>query len=446
MAQRVTATQFGYDGLWKKLRNSLKQFKEKCANVVVVFDGVSKPNEHRRTDPERASSVKFNDDGCVLPALLRDEFLLILHNLEIQVYVSSGEADPTIVKMARKHNAYIVARDSDYYLYEIQKGYVPLPDLALSTLEGQYYHMRDVFQDMTQRSVALWATTIAFDFIDLEVLQNQVSMINASDKRQFNHWLANIASDDEKRRRLICQFCLLRYIQELGETTAYNNLITLFSEDKLEFNQVMQSYVNLSSETPLLTQNGNEIPEFLNELYTNGKLDRAVIDILVTRQVLHLWQGTNIVHFNLLLPMCHILLTWDYSKSNSTNLASTVIFNEQTYNPLELIQSDDLPLLAEFVDLDESKRKGFILGCVDFALKPLESINWDGVHRDYKLWLCLLKLWLHTKEIKSVVLEATCLAMIVTFLKHSLLDTYDETEGNYHNQYFCKEISHSSSK
>ncbi|CAF4090645.1 unnamed protein product [Rotaria sp. Silwood2] len=171
MAQRVTATQFGYDGLWEKLRNSLRQFKEQCANVVVVFDGVSKPNERRRSDPERASSVKFDDDDCSLPSLLRDELLLILHNLQIEVYVSPGEADPMIVQMARKHDAYIVARDSDYYLYEIQKGYVPLPDLTLLTLKGQYYCMMDVFPGMTQQSVALWATAIAFDFICLDVLQ-----------------------------------------------------------------------------------------------------------------------------------------------------------------------------------------------------------------------------------------------------------------------------------
>ncbi|CAF4684792.1 unnamed protein product [Rotaria sp. Silwood1] len=446
MVQRVTATQFGYDGLWEKLRNSLKQFKEKCANVVVVFDGVSKPNKHRRVDPERASSVKFNDDGCGLPSLLRDEFLLVLYNLQIQVHVSSGEADPMIVKMARKHDAYIVARDSDYYLYEVKKGYVPLSYLTFPTLDGRYYHMRDVFQGMTQKSVALWATTIAFDFIDLEAIQNQCSMINAFDKKQFNRWLKNTDSDDEKQRRLSCQFSLLRYIQQVDEMEAYEKLITLVSQNQLEFDDAMQSYIDLAFETSLMTQHGNEIPEFLIKLYSNGKLDRAVIDILVTRQILHNWQGTNLIHFNLLLPMCHILFKWDYSKAKATNHSSTVIFNEQTFNPLELIPSDDLPSFDEFLYFDESKRKGFVLGCVDFALKSLGSLKWDDVHRDYKLWLCLLKLWLHTKETQSVVVVATCLAMIISFLKHALLDTYDETEGDYRNRNFCKEIIQSLSK
>jgi hypothetical protein len=95
----------------------------------------------------------------------------VLHDLNIKVHIAPGEADPMIVQMARKRDAYIVARDSDYFLYGDTKGYVPLDKLEFPTLQGEYYYMQDVFQDMTQRGVALWATTIAYDFITLDVLQ-----------------------------------------------------------------------------------------------------------------------------------------------------------------------------------------------------------------------------------------------------------------------------------
>jgi hypothetical protein len=77
-----------------------------------------------------------------------------------------------IVQMARKHDAYIVARDSDYFLCGDTKDYVPLDTWAFRTpLKGNYYYMQDVFQNMTQQGVALWAVTIAYDFISLDVLQ-----------------------------------------------------------------------------------------------------------------------------------------------------------------------------------------------------------------------------------------------------------------------------------
>ena len=35
---------FSYDGLSKKFEEILKEFKDKCANVMVVFDGISQSN------------------------------------------------------------------------------------------------------------------------------------------------------------------------------------------------------------------------------------------------------------------------------------------------------------------------------------------------------------------------------------------------------------------
>ena len=169
--KRETDTPFAYDGLWKKLRNNLKHFKANCATLLVVFDGVFKVKQHLRDVPERASSVKFEDSNYQLPSLIREEFMSILHELEIDIHVAPAEADPVVVNMARKHDAYVVALDTDYYLYEIKKGYVPLSQLALLQLEAQCYQMTDVFQRMTPHSVALWATAITYDFIDLEVLE-----------------------------------------------------------------------------------------------------------------------------------------------------------------------------------------------------------------------------------------------------------------------------------
>lgn len=95
----------------------------------------------------------------------------VLHQLNINVRIAPGQADPMIVQIATEHNAFIVARDSDYFLYKNTKGYVPLDTLHLSTLQGEFYHMEDVFKDMSQQSVTLWATTITYEIITLDVLQ-----------------------------------------------------------------------------------------------------------------------------------------------------------------------------------------------------------------------------------------------------------------------------------
>jgi hypothetical protein len=173
MAQRLTGTPFGYDGCWKKFRDTLSLFKEKCSDVTVVFDGILKSNSRRRPDPYRPCNSYFVDDKEQkrLPTLLRLEFIGLLHDLNIKTLVAEGEADSFIVGMARKNNAYIVSYDSDYHLYELPQGFVSLRYLDLKTLVGPCFKMTNVFDGMNKEGVALWATLIGNNFVSFDKLQ-----------------------------------------------------------------------------------------------------------------------------------------------------------------------------------------------------------------------------------------------------------------------------------
>lgn len=178
ITERITGRKFANDGLSEKFRSILKEFKDKCKNVYVVFDGAFGLNTHRRPDPKRDSTIQFDNSHSRLSPLLNDQLKHILRELKIEVQVADGEADPLIVQMAKKHNAYIVARDSDYFLYVAPKGYVPLDTLAFSTLDGKYYYMHDVFQNMTPQCVALWGTTITYNFISFNDLQVTIHFLS----------------------------------------------------------------------------------------------------------------------------------------------------------------------------------------------------------------------------------------------------------------------------
>jgi hypothetical protein len=257
-------------------------------------------------------------------------------------------------------------------------------------------------------------------------------MKKADDAKQFRHWLDDPKSDSEKRQRLTCQYNLLRYIQQVGYTEAFNKIIALVPEEHRElFKQLMENYVHVSLPTRKLTKNGNEIHPYLNNMCVDGKLDPDVIDILVYRQILRHWKGSNPIHLRLLSPMCYILIKWDHSISNNTNHHPMITFNGQPYNALELIGSDNLPSLDELTDMDLDTAKRRVLGCIDFALGSKEQLHWNDIHGDYKLSFCLLKLWLHRKTEHSKSLEVILMALIISFLKHILLDTYGETKGKH---------------
>lgn len=253
---------------------------------------------------------------------------------------------------------------------------------------------------------------------------------NAIGKREFNRWLNEIGSDEDKRQRLICQFYLLRYIQKVGYDKAYEDVTKLISsEDQVEFNKIIEGYDIISTKDSIFTLNHNPIPKFLFNGYVNGKIDRATIDIVMTRNVLRCWERTDETYLKLLLPICHIILKWDNSKSMNQLNSSLVTFNGKEYNPFELVDSDNLPLLDDIHKIDATYRKKFVLGCVDFAGHPKEPITWKQIHGDYKFWLSVLKLWYRPNQENDCKLKTMLVAMIISFLKHVFLDTYGETQG-----------------
>ena len=212
-------------------------------------------------DPQRPSSIRFNKSRCRLPPLLHDQLMSI-------------------------------ARDTDYFLYEQTKGYVPLD---FPTLQARYYHMKDVFQNMTQDDVALWATTIIYNFIKFDVLEVVIdfSSFNQRSKYYYMYILGKISN--EKYQRIRCLYNMLRYIQQVGYVEAFTKIFEL-------------------------TPNGNQMHSYLNEMCEYGKLDPDVIDILLRRRILYLWKGMNPIHLQLLLPMCSICTHFQCTeKQNAPN-------------------------------------------------------------------------------------------------------------------------------
>ncbi|CAF3389424.1 unnamed protein product, partial [Rotaria sp. Silwood2] len=228
--QLLTNIPFNYDGYWNFIYKVLTKFNQECSDVLVVFDGVFKHNANRRPDPERTSSLRFTEFKASqnqLPSLFRREFIDILRELDIGVNVARGEADPMIVRLAQDRNAYVVAADSDYHLYDLPQGYVPLKFLNLRALKGPLYQMNDVFAGMDIRGVALWASLIKYNFVALTNLQEFLSTTQAYDRKEFESWLDSTEPDEQKRHLITTEWLLLRFIQQVGSATAYNQLIQL---------------------------------------------------------------------------------------------------------------------------------------------------------------------------------------------------------------------------
>ncbi len=67
------------------------------------------------------------DHSTPLPVLSINVFLMAMEELDVTVlFADAGEADQATVAIANYYNYPVLANDSDYYMYDIKAGYIPL--------------------------------------------------------------------------------------------------------------------------------------------------------------------------------------------------------------------------------------------------------------------------------------------------------------------------------
>lgn len=201
-----------------------------------------------------------------------------------------------------------------------------------------------------------------------------------------------------------------------------------------QFNQIMKNYIDVQQQVSLNTRSGNPIPVAVEDRFIDGELDRTLIDILINKGIPTSWQNLSSMNFNLFLPILHILLKWNYQIGETANSNPIVTYKQQQYDVFEMVKNKNMPLLNDIPNLPKNDLKKHVLYCIHFALEYQDTSCWKAVNEDYILWLSLLKLWFHQQNNKTPVVEPILFALIVSFLKHILLDTYDEL-GKILNQF-----------
>ena len=153
-------------------------------DVFVMFDGVNpeqKEREMRTRNAERSKRLvrlmrERGEDttGCfVMPVLATKTFYLCLADLaargrRVRYVVADYEADSAVAALAKWNQCCAVSRDSDYYIFDIPQGYVPIDSLVVGTdrIQARNYSVRRMaeFLRLPLPLFPLWATLIGNDY------------------------------------------------------------------------------------------------------------------------------------------------------------------------------------------------------------------------------------------------------------------------------------------
>lgn len=181
------------------LKEKIQEFQP--FNLLVVFDGaepeikvplrVTRETDKIRTvyrtlttSKRRAFSQRFaHCYNPLLPPLVFSTFLTVLEELNIRVYVNDFEADRCIAQIAREYGAFVLSQDSDFFIYDVPNGYVPLDSLSIKTrsnvtyLTGRIYYSAKLAEHLMipPRLLPLLASCIGNDYSE-----NQLSLLDLS--------------------------------------------------------------------------------------------------------------------------------------------------------------------------------------------------------------------------------------------------------------------------
>ncbi|XP_068432003.1 single-strand DNA endonuclease ASTE1 isoform X2 [Clinocottus analis] len=137
-----------YDAFASLLTQFLSALAACNIQPYVVLDGGTDPSDKKfstlrqrlQSKIREADSLSHGRNGSVLPLLTRAVFIQILIQRGVPLVQCPAEADLEIACLARQWNCPVLTNDSDFYIFDLPGGYLPLNFFQWTNLNGKASH------------------------------------------------------------------------------------------------------------------------------------------------------------------------------------------------------------------------------------------------------------------------------------------------------------------
>ena len=147
-----------FGGQYGELRKAFEEFisvlKRNNIRPYVVFDGVDfdeakrKTKEDRKRDTVREVEKVNMEVDCknrLKPSLAMELIVETLRAQNVQFLFVDGDADKKVAQLANYLNCPLLSNDSDFYIYQVAGGYIPLDTLEWEdgAISAQVYYAKE---------------------------------------------------------------------------------------------------------------------------------------------------------------------------------------------------------------------------------------------------------------------------------------------------------------
>lgn len=130
----------------------------------VVLDGGIDPSDKKfptlrnrlQSKIKDADSLSHGRNGCVLPILTKAVLVQVLNQRGVPLVQCPAEADWEIACLAHQWNCPVLTNDSDFYIFDLPGGYLPLSFFQWTNLNGKASHRYISARRYTTKGLCGW--------------------------------------------------------------------------------------------------------------------------------------------------------------------------------------------------------------------------------------------------------------------------------------------------
>ncbi|XP_011404573.1 PREDICTED: protein asteroid homolog 1-like [Amphimedon queenslandica] len=411
-----------HGGQYGELRDRVIRFfsrlRDSVIDPIVIFDGVDYNQEKSATKLCRKKQKVKNifkamlshderPSGSALPVFTDIVFCETLKELGVEFIFADGDADQGTARIANHYNCPVVANDSDYFIFNLKAGYIPLDflDLNQQPVKAKLYE-RDRFAykfyfDHNPDLIYLIPAIMGNDFMD------KVDSPSLKRDIEATKWRAITEGTQIGEKRKDDKIEMLYYISifntvtdftmHLSKTCGDDTTIAIsknYKKAKEMYDIGEISMADLLESKNLKTANGTLLPDIIEQRYRKGLMATSVMVIIVLNKYLvpvmidnpHDYTATRIGKH---IRKCIYMILSPYL--SKPEVIETTITNEE---PLEErvswadVSHLNLPYIDDMIGLNKDKRIDLLFKVMKTPLEvqaKLES-KWKLVGVSLHYW------------------------------------------------------------
>ncbi|KAK6178565.1 hypothetical protein SNE40_013326 [Patella caerulea] len=469
---------FQYDGdyfnYYKKIQLLFSNFKLCNIHPYVIFDGGYEVSDSKlRTLKERAAKriKQAINQNSLLPILARKAFLETLDKLHIPHVTCDFEADEEIAILANQWNCPVISNDSDFFVYRLKAGFLPLNYVDfrpmeikhkyhyLATQKYHFNHYKQILDNFHPEMIPLLATVLGNDFIKQDTF-----MAFTEKFKKPKHKIKYASKTVSKITAIISHFDQFKTFSEgrAAITKDFDNIGGIASLQNV-IDTSIKCYTKINSAKTYLTEYfdsvlqyssisrkdyfGQPFPEFMIKGLFDGSISPHIQNMAVLHRIILPCQQEDLNQ-----PSSHKISTrirqviygilfqsmsqqsnqkGDLGKKSKVSRHThveeidrirTCIASVFVDPRINFIEYGKLPTIMEISQMSLSSRRELVLKSLGVSEGFLSCF-----HPSSHFLIAVLNYWVYYSEVSKQEIESLILTILILKIKTLINDTRSET-------------------